>query len=256
MFDRPLEHHPLALFAFAFVVQALAAYLGRVIGRRMAPDADSNRADLTAIVGPTMTLLALATGFTLAMAVGNFNQRRSLEDAEAAAISTEYMRVDLLMTDQAAQARDLLGRYIRQRILFYQVDDPARLAQIRSQTEALQSQLWSVVVRAPMASHTPVNPLAVAGMNDVLNSEAHTDAAWGYHIPVTVWLLLLVVAFAGNALFGFSERRRNILILMAFPLIIAVPFFLISDVDSPRGGLIRVVPVNLIAHAQLLKPNT
>jgi hypothetical protein len=33
---------------------------------------------------------------------------------------------------------------------------------------------------------------------------------------------------------------------MIFPFVIAVSFFLIADIDSPRGGVIRVEPRNLI----------
>jgi hypothetical protein len=254
MFDRPLEHHPLALFVFALVVQALGAYLGHLLASRRAAVADAERADLTAIAGATMTLLALIIGFTFAMAASRYNQRKDLEDTEAAAISAEYARAGLLPAGPALQVRDLLGRYAQQRILFYQVDDPARLVRIRAETEALEAALWSVVTGAALTTPTPVTTLAVAGMNDVMNSEVHTDAAWGYHIPVAVWLLLLAIAFAGNVLIGFSQKRQRTLILMIFPVVISVPFFLIADIDSPRGGLVRVVPVNLIAHAQLMKP--
>jgi len=36
--------------------------------------------------------------------------------------------------------------------------------------------------------------------------------------------------------------------------IVSIPFFLLVDIDSPRAGVIRVVPVNLIAHAQSMSP--
>jgi hypothetical protein len=32
---------------------------------------------------------------------------------------------------------------------------------------------------------------------------------------------------------------------MVLPLVVAVAFFLIADIDSPRGGVIRVHPQNL-----------
>jgi hypothetical protein len=41
--------------------------------------------------------------------------------------------------------------------------------------------------------------------------------------------------------------------LLILPLIVAVAFFLIADIDSPRGGLIHVVPQNLISLAQSLR---
>jgi hypothetical protein len=37
------------------------------------------------------------------------------------------------------------------------------------------------------------------------------------------------------------------------PVVISIAVFLISDIDSPRGGIIRVVPQNLIALSQNLK---
>jgi hypothetical protein len=46
-----------------------------------------------------MTLLALIIGFTFSMAVSRYDQRRTLEEAEANAIGTEYLRADLLPAD-------------------------------------------------------------------------------------------------------------------------------------------------------------
>ena len=70
-------------------------------------------------------------------------------------------------------------------------------------------------------------------------------------LPTGAWVLLTVVAIVGNFLFGYSERRdggpRAKLMLMLLPLIVSVPLFLIADIDTPRGGVIRVVPQNLIA---------
>jgi len=39
------------------------------------------------------------------------------------------------------------------------------------------------------------------------------------------------------------------------PLIASISFFLIADIDSPRGGAIRVRPQNLEALAQSLRPH-
>ena len=39
------------------------------------------------------------------------------------------------------------------------------------------------------------------------------------------------------------------------PLIVAISFFLIADIDSPRGGVIRVSPQNLMSLADSLRPH-
>src|SRR5215469_5089337 len=103
LFDRPLEHHPLALFVAALVVQALGGYVGHILGKR--GNVVGSEHDLNAILGATVTLLALLIGFTFAMALNRYDQRKDLEVAEATAISAELTRADLLPTGASSQVR-------------------------------------------------------------------------------------------------------------------------------------------------------
>jgi hypothetical protein len=41
--------------------------------------------------------------------------------------------------------------------------------------------------------------------------------------------------------------------LFILPVIVSISFFLIADIDSPRAGMIRVLPQNLLAQQQLMK---
>jgi hypothetical protein len=252
--NNPVEHHPLVLLAVALVMQWLAAYLGNYLRKRREAADVSEREDLNDILGATMALLALIIGFTFAMALSRHDARDDLEGSEAMAISAAYTRADLLPADAAARVRDLLGRYVQQRILFYEVDDPKRLEQIRSDTERLKTELWSAVAGVAASTPTPITALAVSGMNDVLNSEIQTNEAWRFHIPAAAWLLMLLIAIAGNLLLGLSEKRRSAATLVILPVIVSIPFFLIADIDSPRSGVIRVAPASLIATAQLMRP--
>jgi len=63
-----------------------------------------------------------------------------------------------------------------------------------------------------------------------------------------------LIAISCNLLFGYGERRTSALALV-LPLIVSASFFLIADIDSPRAGVIRVSPQNLIALSQTMKPN-
>lgn len=42
---------------------------------------------------------------------------------------------------------------------------------------------------------------------------------------------------------------------MILPLVLAIAFFLIADIDSPRWGVIRVQPQNLLSLAASLRAN-
>jgi hypothetical protein len=62
-----------------------------------------------------------------------------------------------------------------------------------------------------------------------------------------------LIAIFSNLLLGYRERRRGLLLLI-LPIIVSSAFLLIADIDSPRGGLIRVSPQNLILLRESIKP--
>jgi hypothetical protein len=203
-------------------------------------------------------LLGLIIGFTFSMAIDRHDQRERLEEGEANAISTEYLRADLLPETTAAATKGLLKQYLDQRILFYTEQDADKIAAIDQKTDQLQSELWNAVL--PMARSNPnaTTALVTAGMNDVLNAQGYVQAAWWNRIPYTAWTLMGAIAICANLLVGFGARnfQKNITLFMIFPFVIAVSFFLIADIDSPRGGVIRIEPRNLITLQKLLNSKT
>jgi hypothetical protein len=96
--------------------------------------------------------------------------------------------------------------------------------------------------------------LTVSGMNDVLNSQGYTQAAWWNTIPISAWILMTAIAICCNLLIGYSAHRKDWVLMSILPLVISISFFLIADIDSPRRGIIRVVPQNLLALSQSLQP--
>jgi hypothetical protein len=113
----------------------------------------------------------------------------------------------------------------------------------------LQAALWSAVRASSAAQPTPVEALALAGMNDVINSQGYTQAAFRNRIPTGAWLLMVVVALFAHALTGYRAGRAGRRFLLILPLIVSSAFLLIADIDAPRHGLIDVRPQNLEALA-------
>ena len=105
-----------------------------------------------------------------------------------------------------------------------------------------------------MATPDPVKATVVTGMNDVINRQGYTQAARWNRIPPPAWALMAAIALFSNFLIGFGAKKTGNHLLLIVPLAIAVSFFLIADIDSPQGGLIRVAPHNLIALSDSLKP--
>jgi hypothetical protein len=88
-------------------------------------------------------------------------------------------------------------------------------------------------------------------MNDVVLSERSSQAAWWNRIPVSVWVLMAVISLGCNFLIGYRARRTDWLVFLIMPVAVSISLFLIADLDSPRGGAIRVVPHNLISLSPL-----
>lgn len=248
-----LLNSPLYVFAITFFLLWFAAWVGGRLGRRRRDRSEDERTDFGVILAATLTLLGLIIGFSFSMATGRYDQRKTYEEAEANAIGTEYVRADLLPDADAAQVRTLLRQYTELRVRFYTTRDGNDLRQIDVDTAALQEKLWRAASAAASAQPSPVRALAVAGMNDVLNSQGYTQAAWWNRIPVAAWGLMFGIALFCNGMLGYGARRVEAGMLMILPLVVAVSFFLIADIDSPRGGVIRVHPENLVSLQAGLK---
>jgi hypothetical protein len=145
----------------------------------------------------------------------------------------------------------LLRNYLDKRVLFYISRDAQRLQRIDTDTAQLQNELWDAVQAPAWVQPTPTVALTVSGMNDVLNSQGYTQAAWWNRIPFEAWILLAAIAIGCNLLIGYGAHRTSVLFIV-LPLAVSVSFFLIADIDSPRGGLIRVEPQNLVRLSHTL----
>ena len=246
--------YPLLVFALSLPALWLSARVGAHT-RRLRDLGDAEREDLRVIQGAALTLLGLLIAFSFSMAVSRYDQRKNYEEAEANAIGTEFVRTSLLPAPDASRVRELLNSYVHQRVLFYTTRDASRLEQINATTDRLEADLWSAVQTPAAALPHALTALAVSGMNDVLNSQGYTQGAWWNRIPPSAWTLMVTIGVACNLLVGFNGwqhgvKRRWFFVL---PAIVAVSFFLIADMDSPRGGVIQVAPHNLMSLSNSLR---
>ena len=249
-------NHPAYISVVSFVVLWLFAQIGWWFQKRQQGMDEETRHDFGIIMAATLTLLGLIIGFSFSMATSRYDLRKNYEEAEANAIGTEYVRADLLPSRDAIKVRELLRNYLDQRVLFYMGGDEQELQQIKSRTAQLQADLWTAVLAPSAAQPTPVVALAVAGMNDVLNSQGYTQAGYWNRIPVSAWALMGMIAIACNFLVGFGSRSvtARSRLLPVLPFVVGIAFMLIAEIDTPRHGIIRVSPQNLISLAESLRP--
>jgi hypothetical protein len=252
-----LINFPAVIFALSFLVLWFSGRIGTSFrNRRKDESDDAGTADSGLVLASTLTLLGLIIGFTFSMATSRYEQRKNYEEAEANAIGTEYVRADLLPAADAQRLRALLVAYTNQRILFYTARKGQQLRRVNADTAQLQNQLWSTVVGAVGAQPSPLAALVASGMNDVLNSQGYTQAAWWNRIPVSAWALMITIAICCNLLIGYSihRTREESVVFLVMTVVVSISFFLIADIDSPRWGVIRVQPQNLVSLSQSFRP--
>jgi hypothetical protein len=247
-------NYPRLLFLVSIVVLWVAAHGGAML-RSWRPLNADERDDFSIVQAACLTLLGLVIGFTFSMAISRYDQRKDYEEAEANAIGTEYIRAELLPATNAAVVRGQLRDYLGIRILFYRSRSEDELQRINVDTARLQGEMWSAVLMPALAQPSPLIVLAVAGMNDVLNAQGNTQAAWWNRIPTSAWALMIAIAVCCNVLVGYGVRsaRANAGVLFVLPGIISISFLLIADVDSPRNGFMHVIPRNLVSLSEGLK---
>jgi hypothetical protein len=242
-----LVDHPIVTFVATVVFLWLSCLVGIALRKRRSDITEEERGDYGVLLAAMLTLLGLIIGFTFSMAGTRYDQRKNLEEEEANAIGTEYVRADLLPADAAEKVRGLLRSYLEQRVLFYTYSGD-QLREVNATTAKLQAELWEAVKAPAGTDRSAVEALTVSGMNDVLNSQGYTQAAWWNRIPLAAWGLMWAIAICCNLMIGFYLRPKDPKsIRFVMPVVIAVALLLIADIDAPRRGIITVHPQNLVS---------
>ncbi|NJD30605.1 MAG: DUF4239 domain-containing protein [Gammaproteobacteria bacterium] len=246
---------PLPAFIISFLLLSGTAWLGATRFPKLRAQAAALRQEFGVIQAATLTLLGLIIGFTFSMALDRYDQRKAFESAEASAIETAYRRAELLPDADAARVRKLILVYLDQRLAFYAARSFGEIRHEEEVTAKTRDELWKAVKDSAKANPSPLTALAVAAMSDVFSAQGNTQASWANRIPATAWMLMLAIAACATLLVGIGLRQGSGFshVLAVLPLVIAIAFFLIADIESPRLGLISVSPGNLMSLAQSLR---
>jgi hypothetical protein len=245
--------YPLLVSVTSLALMALSTWVGVALRKRAGlPPEDMRNESANIMAGAILTLLFFLIGFTFSMAIHRYDVRKECEAAEAIAIGTAYSRADLLVPGDAAKVQTLLKRYLDQRMLFYMTRSQGRASEIIADTVQLQAQLWSTLRPAIATVPAPLMGVLISGMNDVISSQRSCQGAWLNRLPVAAWALVMIIGIGSCWLIGYRARRTDWLAFLLVPIAVSICFFLIADLDSPRGGAIRVTPQNLSNLSQSL----
>ena len=242
-----LLNNPFHLFLFSFISLWICIWIGGYGLSWKHKSQEGTMQDFQSIQTATLTLLSLIIGFTFSMSIARYDLRKGLEEAEANALGTLYMRAEILPEKNKDSIQKNLRLYAQERVNYYSIPDSSSLQKINAVIGKAQNDLWSEILPFVKNQATPTNALLMSGMNEVENSLGDTTAAWKNRIPTVAWMLLGIIAICSNLLIGFNSKnfKNDRIFFLFFPFVVATSFYLIAEIDSPRGGIIKVEPENL-----------
>ena len=230
----------------------LSAEAGFRWGRaRQAIEGDSADKGLGVIEGAVFALLGLLIAFSFSSAANRFETRRLLIAEEANAISTSYLRLDLLGDELSAPIRPLFRDYLEVRIAAgsHSDDSPAR-AGSQAATEVLQTRIWAAVNDALDSRRQPALIVPVLGpLNEMIDITTTRRMAAMLHPPAIVFAALALVAMLATFLAGHARGlsgRRSPLHTTVFVLVISGTLYSIIELEYPRLGFVTIKDADIV----------
>lgn len=238
-----LERAPILVIGLLVAACLILAHeFGFRIGRA-GPPRENEDSGKTLLVSSALALQAFLLAFTFEAAQVRFNLRQQLVVVEANAVSSAYLRFQLL--DQPW--RDALGRqmlqYAEVRARFARAVGSDEIAANSRETDALQDRIWPSIEGAVRANPgTVLNGPLVQSVTDMFDLAATRRAATETRIPITILRMMAIYAVIAAWILGFSgaPTRRYGLISSVVLVLLALAFCLVLDLDRPSSGSVQV----------------
>ncbi len=235
------------LAVLLFFVLIGAQYLGRLIGRwRIARDLTEDKTASGVVEGAVFALLGLLLAFTFNGADGRFEMRRAQIIDQVNALSSVWMRMDLLPAADQPAIRDLFKRYVDQLGTAPEtMGNPQALTRLAADLNALQDRLWGLSVAAVNRDgRAQVATLFLPALERSFDLSTSRLAAARINVHPAIVTLLIALSVIAGFLAGHTyaaTRRPDWLHMTVFAALISATLYFIMDYEYPRfGGLITL----------------
>jgi len=235
-----------------FVSSLLLLNYGRKLGLRYLKTGGETMSGLATIEGAVFALIGLLVAFTVSGALQRYDERRLLVVQEASAVSTAYDRLGLFEAETARDLQAKLKDYVGARIDLYQMPQDFSLMQgaevwPRDQEDKiaeLKSSLWDAgVATCPQTNFRAACSLALPALGTAFDAARVRLGAAEKHPPRAIYVMLFGLGLGGSLLAGFgmaAAKTRSWIHMVAFSATLAATLYVITDMEFPRLGLIRI----------------
>lgn len=227
------------------------------VGFRLAQSTRSKKvkaqtAQVRALMGATLGLLAFMLAFTFATAQDHYENRIQLQIDEAILTKNAFLQADLAPEPIRSQARNLFLEYVEGRLKFHDIaknkSEQDALAVLERASE-IQLELWSIA-KENRAYSRVIEGESLGGSDfstsvlGLMNMQTQRlQAALINRIPLVIWLTLYFTAVMSMIVVGYQAgltEKRSPMATISLALAFSAVMILIMDLDRPLQSLFQI----------------
>lgn len=232
----------LYLFISVFFVLLLLAFEGGYRFGRWRKSVQLQEAKVAEpMVAGIFGLLTFVLVFTFNIASNRYGDRKMNVVNDANAITTAFLRADLVSDPQRSAIKKALIAYTEILANLEKYDDQQAL---RNRLKTMQLRMWKALAGLSAKGHTPLNSALATALNTAFEIHSKRVYASIYNrFSDRVWYIITVISVLSFLMLGiragFSDNKSYIT-LLPFVLAISVMVYLIGDLDIPQAGIFKV----------------
>jgi hypothetical protein len=132
------------------------------------------------------------------------------------------------------------------------LDGPVTITAI-NHAKRLQEEMWQGTVMVAQQNLNQVTPTVIQAVGQLSDLIEQGLAAAEKHIPAAIWVVFILIASLTSFVVGYTMRCRVWLGMLVLPLTVGIVLSLVSELDNPRAGLVRVSQQSMLRVQHDLK---
>jgi hypothetical protein len=247
---NPLDHLPLLLvMVLSTLTQVLFIEFGfRYGSTKGGKQVKAQMAQVRAIMGASLGLLAFMLAFSFSMAQQHFEERTRAYMMEVSAIDSAYRGADLIQKNARSEAKEILLNFAKLRLELSQAAKKADMEEVIEmvrESERMHDQLWSIAESsmegAGDGEDTGIFAQSVLAMIDA--HDARLQSALFNRISPIIWFTLFLMSLLSMVVMGYQAGltgTRSSLATWTLALTFSAVMTLITDLDRPNMTLFQM----------------
>jgi len=247
---NPIDQIPLGLLVLVCILsQAIVVELGFRYGRwRKGHGIKAQLAQVRAIMGASLGLVAFMLAFAFSMAQQHFEDRNRAYMQEVSAIDAAYRGADMLEEYARRAAQDLLVEFASLRLNTGEAardHDLERAVAMIRESERIHDALWALAEAsmegAGEGERTSIFAQSILAM--ISAHDARLQATLFNRISPVIWITLGTMALIGMLVMGYQAGltgTRSSLATWSLALAFSIVMALIIDLDRPAMTLFKM----------------